>query len=217
MGSSLFEELRQLFQKARRLRLDKIEPKIECMRNKIEFRNKIKLFNIHLLCVFKTSLSETEILLWSLWKCIKPVNKYCVKFQETVSICISVWRWLISKSSNLLLQSAGLDCIQKPKSTDSDNLSSVLCQLEGHFNVRLSTQVVNLGRTDCADYFDLKWIHVEQNNINSLMFGPHFLRYTLIKVVTYSCLKQGKQTRGTHDPQTTSVGSKFEHNWALVI
>ncbi len=66
MGSSLFEELRQLFQKARRLRLDKIEPKIECMRNKIEFRNKIKLFNIHLLCVFKTSLSETEILLWSL-------------------------------------------------------------------------------------------------------------------------------------------------------
>ena len=57
--------------------------------------------------------------------------------------------------SDLLLQSAGLDGIKKSKGTDSNNLSSVLGQLKGHFNVRLSTQVVNLGWTDCADNFDL--------------------------------------------------------------
>jgi hypothetical protein len=60
----------------------------------------------------------------------------------------------------LFLQSTGLDGVEKPEGSNSDNLCGVLGQLEGDLDVRLRRKVVHLCRPDRANDFDLNEIFI---------------------------------------------------------
>lgn len=105
-----------------------------------------------------------------------------------------LWSTTYLVEANEVSKTAGADGIEETEGSDSINVSSVLGHVEGDLDVRLSAQVVNLGREDLGDDVDEAG-RVSQVTVVKAHLGVYSRKNIIKTNEVLRSVSKGKRTR----------------------